>query len=178
LPAFELSPAGHPPTAVAPPPSQRQCPPPRPHAALGAGGEPLSPDTGLAAGPEETPQSLTLRGAGEGDSATAQPGQLSPSSSPLPLDSRGVAPRCLRSSAHSLYLYDGVGNGVLSAYLLLTDLKKQREGGTGGHSQALLLHTPSPFCSKNAHRRSPRHWYLSRSLRSVSRSDDARWLRS
>lgn len=83
---------------------------------------------------------------------TAHPGQLNPDSSPLPRDRRGVAPRCLRSSAHSLYLYDGVGNGVLSEYRLLTDLKTKQMGGTGAHSQAFLICTQSPFCSSTAHR--------------------------
>lgn len=62
-----------------------------------------------------------------------------------------MAPRCLRSSAHSLYLYDGVGNGVLSEYRLLTDLKAQQMGGTGAHISTLLIHTESPFCSSTAH---------------------------
>lgn len=61
-----------------------------------------------------------------------------------------MAPRCFLSSAHSLYLYDGVGKGVLSEYRLLTDLKTQQRGGTGDHHQALLIRTEPPSCSSTA----------------------------
>lgn len=87
---------------------------------------------------EVIPQNLPLCCTGEEDSATAQPRQSSADSSPLPLDSRGVAPRCLRSSAHSLYLYDGVGSGVLSEHLLLTDLWEQHEEGISAYSTVLV----------------------------------------
>lgn len=107
---------------------------------------------------------------------TAQPGQLSPDCSPLPRDRRGVAPRCLRSSAHSLYLYDGVGNGVLSEYRLLTDLKHSRWQGLVP-SQSLLTHTEPPL-QPHSPEHSLRPQYLSRSRRSVSRSDGSRWPRS
>lgn len=61
-----------------------------------------------------------------------------------------MAPRCRRSSAHSLYLYDGVGNGVLSEYRLLTDLEHSRWEELVPTGRP-FSYTESLFCSSTAH---------------------------